>query len=347
MSSATQNAVHTVRARRLNSRPIFSCSVLVLGRQRHAVVGAEHGDGLQRMRRCAAPAGARPPASADAGAGQRSAASASAATPARAWPPLNRPRCCRHMRDYGSSSASHGATYYQVLMRPKGRRKARLAYIRSDSRTPVSHSHIEVNRMDRSSPQPSRAARRHAAPGIRLGAWPAWPWPARSVLGLPPHSVQAQLKSDGAADAVGRAPCPLPTSSSASSRRWSASHVTTAAPKVAQARPKGSPPKGFNPRDFFPDLPDDHPLQRVLQEPAQGVARQPEPGPRPDAGAGLRLRHLRRRLRGHQQPRHRRRQQDPGQLRQGQQVRGRAGRHRPAHRHRAAQDQGRRRPSRS
>ena len=62
---------------------------------------------------------------------------------------------------------------------------------------------------------------------------------------------------------------------------------------------------------------------------------------RAHAGAGLGLRHLARRLRGDQQSRHRRRQQDHGQLRPGHQVRGGAGRHRSAHRSGPAEDQGR------
>ena len=121
-------------------------------------------------------------------------------------------------------------------------------------------------------------------------------------------------------------------------------HLTspTAAPKVAQG------PKGGAARARAAAIPARparrHPLNEFFKNLPQGVPRPARPSAAADAGAGLGLRHLRRRLRRHQQPRHRRRQQDPGQLRQGQQVRGRADRHRPAHRHRAAQDQGDARP---
>ena len=71
-------------------------------------------------------------------------------------------------------------------------------------------------------------------------------------------------------------------------------------------------------------------LQRVLQEPAQGVpqqSRRPGHDAASRAGAGLRFCHLSRRLRGHQQPRRRRGLQGSGQLRRAEQVRCRRGRH--------------------
>ena len=157
-------------------------------------------------------------------------------------------------------------------------------------------------------------------------------------LGLPHTTVHAQLKPDGAS-VVGRAPASFADIVDRVKPAVVSIYVTNGGgqPKVAQA-PKGSP-KGGSPRDLFPDLPDDHPLSEFFKNLPKEWRGGQGPDPAADPGAGLRLRGLPRRLRRHQQPRHRRRRQDPGQLRQGQQVRGRADRHRPAHRHRAAQDQ--------
>ena len=103
-------------------------------------------------------------------------------------------------------------------------------------------------------------------------------------------------------------------------------HVTNGSPEGCA---KGKPGARAKPRDFCPDLPDDHPLSEFFKRLPPEFRGQPGPNAwSADAGAGLGLCDLGRRLRGDQQPCHRRRQQDPGQLRQGQQVRRRARRHR-------------------
>ena len=98
------------------------------------------------------------------------------------------------------------------------------------------------------------------------------------VIGLPPQGVQAQLKSQSGigpsfADIVERVK-PAVVSIS----------VTNGAPKIAQG-PKGSP-KGLNPRDFFPDLPDDHPLNEFFKNLPKEWRGPPSPGPRPSLAQG-------------------------------------------------------------
>jgi serine protease Do len=105
------------------------------------------------------------------------------------------------------------------------------------------------------------------------------------VIGLPPHStVQAQLRSQAAvgpsfADIVERVK-PAVVSIS----------VTNGGPKLAQgSTPKGGTPspKGLNPRDFFPDLPDDHPLNEFFKNLPKEFRGMPGPGaPRPSLAQG-------------------------------------------------------------
>ena len=185
-----------------------------------------------------------------------------------------------------------------------------------------------------SSPNTGRAPgvrRRYAIAGAVVGAGLI----GASVL-YPSAPTVAQLKSDvvGVQTPFGRAPLTFAdivdqvkpavvsvqvTGGSRAGRRW---------PQSAQPVPRSA--RGAS-------------LQRVLQEPAQGVpqqSRRPGHDAASRAGAGLRFRHLSRRLRGHQQSRRRRGLQGSGQLRRAEQVRCRRGRHRPAHRPGPAQDQG-------
>ena len=83
--------------------------------------------------------------------------------------------------------------------------------------------------------------------------------------------------------------------------------TTNEVPKVADNKPRGG-----RPFEGIPGLPEDHPLNEFFKN----LPKAPRPQQqRPRQAAGLRLRHLARRLRRDQQPRHRRRHQDPGQLR--------------------------------
>ena len=155
-------------------------------------------------------------------------------------------------------------------------------------------------------------------------------------LGLPQSAVHAQRSDATVQTPMGRAPLSFADIVERVKPAVVSIHVTNGGAE-GRPGPQGHPqePARLPPRPARRSS-----LERVLQEPAQGVARPARPLAAAVAGPGLGLRRLRRRLRRHQQPRDRRRQQDPGQLRQGQQVRGRADRRRPAHRHRAAQDQG-------
>ena len=59
-------------------------------------------------------------------------------------------------------------------------------------------------------------------------------------------------------------------------------HVTNGSPKTAQG-PKGSPK---SPRDFLPDLPDDHPLNEFFKNLPKEWRGQPSPTPRPSLAQG-------------------------------------------------------------
>jgi serine protease Do len=106
------------------------------------------------------------------------------------------------------------------------------------------------------------------------------------VIGLPPHSaVQAQLRSGAVgpsfADIVDRVKPAV----------VSISVTNGGGPKLAQgAAPKGTTPspKGLNPRDFFPDLPDDHPLNEFFKNLPKEFRGMPGgPGaPRPSLAQG-------------------------------------------------------------
>ncbi|HJZ44654.1 MAG TPA: Do family serine endopeptidase [Hyphomicrobiaceae bacterium] len=102
------------------------------------------------------------------------------------------------------------------------------------------------------------------------------------VIGLPPHSVQAQLRSQSVgpsfADIVERVKPAV----------VSISVTNGGGPKLAQGPKGGTPsPKGLNPRDFFPDLPDDHPLNEFFKNLPKEFRGMPNPGgPRPQLAQG-------------------------------------------------------------
>jgi serine protease Do len=98
------------------------------------------------------------------------------------------------------------------------------------------------------------------------------------AIGLPPHSVQAQRSQSvgpSFADVVERVK-PAVVSIS----------VTNGAKLAQGLLPKGSP-KGLNPRDFLPDLPDDHPLNEFFKNLPKEFRGLPNPGaPRPSLAQG-------------------------------------------------------------
>jgi serine protease Do len=98
------------------------------------------------------------------------------------------------------------------------------------------------------------------------------------VIGLPPHSVQAQLKSSQSvgpsfADVIERVKPAV----------VSISVTNGGGPKLAQGK---SSPKGMNPRDFFPNLPDDHPLNEFFKNLPKEFRGLPNPGQRPSLAQG-------------------------------------------------------------
>ena len=159
--------------------------------------------------------------------------------------------------------------YYQLLMRPKGRRKGRSPICAAAGT--LCHSQFEVNRMDRSLPTHSRSRGQGAAPGVRIGV-------GRLGAGRRGRARASAIRVHGAAEsrqlrlqtplAVRRLVCRHRRSRQAGGRE----HLTspTAAP---QGRAAKGQPEALAPKDMFPGLPDDHPLQRVLQELAAGVPR--------------------------------------------------------------------------
>jgi serine protease Do len=96
-------------------------------------------------------------------------------------------------------------------------------------------------------------------------------------LGLPLTTVHAQLKPDGAS-VVGRAPASFADIVDRVKPAVVSIYVTNGGgqPKIAQA-PKGNP-KGGSPKDFFPDLPDDHPLNEFFKNLPKEWRGMPGPG---------------------------------------------------------------------
>jgi serine protease Do len=84
-------------------------------------------------------------------------------------------------------------------------------------------------------------------------------------LGLPQTTVHAQLKPEAGMQMPGRAPLSFADIVDRVKPAVVSIHVTNGGgqPKIAQA-PKGSP-KGGSPRDLFPGLPDDHPLNEFFK----------------------------------------------------------------------------------
>jgi serine protease Do len=103
------------------------------------------------------------------------------------------------------------------------------------------------------------------------------------VLGLPSHSVHAQLKPAPGPAGVSVGPSFADIVERVKPAVVSI-NVTNGAPKVAVG-PKGNP-KGMNPKDFLPDLPDDHPLNEFFKNLPKEFRGQPSPGPRPSQAQG-------------------------------------------------------------
>ena len=228
-------------------------------------------------------------------------------------------------------------------MRPKGRRKAIPPICRTGRHTSVTLTR-EDNRMDRSLPSHSTSRIEDAAPGVRVGLGRVGVGRrgrARASARNRPRAIEAGRRPDAGprAGLLCRHRRPRQAGGREHSRQ-------RRQPAEGRANPERQP-RG---------------ARRAISSPASPMTIRSTSSSRTCRRSGAtaaRARRARRQAQGsgfvisadgyrrHQQPRHRRRRQDPGQLRQGQQVRGRADRHRPAHRPRAAQDQGGRRRSRS
>jgi len=139
--------------------------------------------------------------------------------------------------------------------------------------------------MDRTSanPRTPRAARRLAYASAVVGLAVA----ATVGLGLPQTTVHAQRSDSGTVQApFGRAPLSFADIVDRVKPAVVSISVTGGSPKVAQG-PKGGPsPKGVNPRDFLPDLPDDHPLNELFKNLPKEWRGQPNPGQRPAQSQG-------------------------------------------------------------
>ena len=103
-------------------------------------------------------------------------------------------------------------------------------------------------------------------------------------LGLPHATVQAQLKSDGV-QMPGRAPASFADIVDRVKPAVVSIHVSGAsAPKVAQT-PRGAP-RGSSPRDLFPGLPDDHPLNEFFKNLPKEWRDGGQGAPRPSQAQG-------------------------------------------------------------
>src|SRR6185503_19630628 len=150
-------------------------------------------------------------------------------------------------------------------MRPKGRRKATSPICRA-GRLRVFTLNREVNRMVRSLPNHSasrtrtrRLAYASAVAGLALAGVVG--------LGLPQSAVRAQLKPDGAGVQMpGRAPISFADIVDRVKPAVVSIQVTNGGqPKVAQGPQGPRGPRGGSPRDLFPGLPDDHPLNEFFK----------------------------------------------------------------------------------
>ena len=105
-------------------------------------------------------------------------------------------------------------------------------------------------------------------------------------IGLPQPKVHAQLKPDSVQTPFGRAPLSFADIVERVKPAVVSVSVTTGggSPKVAQ---KGGTPKGINPKDFLPDLPDDHPLNDFFKNLPKEFRGQPgAPNARPTQAQG-------------------------------------------------------------
>src|SRR4249919_1348774 len=105
-------------------------------------------------------------------------------------------------------------------------------------------------------------------------------------LGLPHSTVQAQRSDGTVLTPMGRAPLSFADIVERVKPAVVSIHVTNGSPKTAQGplSPKGGTPK--SPRDFLPDLPDDHPLNEFFKNLPKEWRGQPSPSPRPSLAQG-------------------------------------------------------------
>ncbi len=97
------------------------------------------------------------------------------------------------------------------------------------------------------------------------------------ALGWPSPSLYAQLKPESSLEApFGRAPLSFADIVDRVKPAVVSIHVTNGGDKVAA---KGG--KGFNPKEFLPDLPDDHPLSEFFKNLPKEWRGLPTPTPRP------------------------------------------------------------------
>ena len=105
-------------------------------------------------------------------------------------------------------------------------------------------------------------------------------------LGLPHPAVHAQRSDATVLTPMGRAPLSFADIVERVKPAVVSIHVTNGGAKTAQGPqgPKGGTPK--SPRDFLPDLPDDHPLNEFFKNLPKEWRGQPNPSPRPSLAQG-------------------------------------------------------------
>ena len=105
-------------------------------------------------------------------------------------------------------------------------------------------------------------------------------------LGMPHPAVHAQRSDATVQTPMGRAPLSFADIVERVKPAVVSIHVTNGGAKTAQGPqgPKGGTPK--SPRDFLPDLPDDHPLNEFFKNLPKEWRGQPSPSPRPSLAQG-------------------------------------------------------------
>jgi len=105
-------------------------------------------------------------------------------------------------------------------------------------------------------------------------------------LGMPHPAVHAQRSDATVQTPMGRAPLSFADIVERVKPAVVSIHVTNGGAKTAQGPqgPKGGTPK--SPRDFLPDLPDDHPLNEFFKNLPKEWRGQPNPSPRPSLAQG-------------------------------------------------------------